>query len=570
VALRCRQPGSAIKPLTYLATFERGWTPSALFWDIETQFPDGANPPYVPVNYDHEYHGPMLMREALANSYNVPAVEALQYLGIDGLLEMASRLGVQSLVHPEEHCPDYPYDQPPQYGLALTLGGGEAKLLEMTGAFATLANGGVRQTPTPILRIEDSRGNVLVDNEASDGVEVIAPEHAYLITDILADTQARCREFRCPSVLELDRPVAAKTGTTNDYRDAWTIGYTPDLVTGVWVGNSDNSEMVNLPGSAGAGPIWHAFMAAAHEGKPVREFTQPNTVEEIEICADSGARPTEHCPRRRMEVFARHQPPPDAEQDWYQKVRIDAATGLLATDSCPNHVVEQVMVVIKDERGREWAQAHPDFFGGLPLAPIQTCSEAPNQALVIIQQPRSGSSVQGKVRIIGSVQLPEFDRYEVQYGVGEDPQGWGWISGPHLAQVRDGQLAEWDVTGLPPGTYTLRISAFNKGQHRFEARVIVNVAAPTATPTPTPTATATATEEPTETETPTATATATEVIEPTATSTAPPDTPTATPNTPTATATASATATPTASPTATIEPTTVVTASKPITNTEAD
>jgi len=112
VALRCRQPGSSIKPLTYVAAFERGWTPAALLWDVRTEFPDGANPPYVPINYDEKYHGPMLLREALANSYNVPAVEALQFVGVDGLLELASRLGVESLAHPERHCPDYPYDQP--------------------------------------------------------------------------------------------------------------------------------------------------------------------------------------------------------------------------------------------------------------------------------------------------------------------------------------------------------------------------------------------------------------------------------------------------------------------------
>jgi len=218
VALRCRQPGSSIKPLTYVAAFERGWTPATLFWDVKTEFPDGANPPYVPINYDEKYHGPMLLRDALANSYNVPAVDALQFVGVDGLLEMSGRLGVKSLVHPELYCPDYPYEQPPAYGLALTLGGGEARLLEMTGAFAVFANGGLRVALSPILRIEDSRRNVLVDNAAPAGERAISPQHAYLITSVLADTQARCRAFHCPSILELSRPAAAKTGTTNDFR----------------------------------------------------------------------------------------------------------------------------------------------------------------------------------------------------------------------------------------------------------------------------------------------------------------------------------------------------------------
>jgi len=489
VALRCRQPGSSIKPLTYVASFERGWTPATLFWDVRTEFPDGANPPYVPVNYDREYHGPMLMREALANSYNVPAVEALQFVGVDGLLEMATRLGVKSLAHPEHYCPDYPYEQPPAYGLALTLGGGEVKLLEMTGAFAVFANGGVRVPPNPILRIEDSRGNVLVDNSTPVGEQVISPQHAYLITSILSDAKARCIEFRCPSILELSRPAAAKTGTTDDYRDAWTIGYTPDLVAGVWVGNSDNSEMVNLPGSAGAGPIWHDFMEAALAGLPVRDFAVPPGIVRYEICADSGALPTEYCPRRTKEIFAEDQPPLDASHDWYQMVKIDTFTGLLANEFCPDHVTEQVMVVIKDKRGREWAQAHPEHFGGLPLAPVEYCTENTARPEVYITQPASGSTVHGIVAVAGTVQLPNFDHYDAQYGVGDNPQGWGWISGPHLAQVRDGLLTEWDATHLAPGLYTLRIVAYDRDSHSIEARVQVYVAAPTALPSPTPPAT---------------------------------------------------------------------------------
>jgi len=496
VALRCRQPGSSIKPLTYVAAFERGWTPATLMWDLRTEFPDGANPPYVPVNYDGEYHGPLLLRDALANSYNVPAVEALQFVGVDGLLEMATRLGVESLGHPELHCPEYPYEGPPAYGLALTLGGGEVKLLEMTGAFAVFANGGVRVPPTPILRIEDSRGNVLVDNSAPTGEVAISPQHAYLITTILADTEARCDAFACPSVLELSRPAAAKTGTTDDFRDALTIGYTPDLVTGVWVGNSDNSPMLNLPGVRGAGPIWHNFMEAAHANLPVRDFVRPPGIVEHEICADSGARPTEYCPHRRVEVFAEHQPPLDESHDWYHKLKIDALTGLLANEFCPAHVVEELRVVITDERGREWAQAHLERFGGLPLAPLEYCTESTERPLVAITQPADGSTVYGVVAVIGSVQLPNFEHYDAQY---EGPQGPGWISGPHLAQVREGLLTTWDTTHLAPGLYTLRIIAFDREQHRVEARMQVYVAAPTPsatlgaseTPVPEPTGTPT-------------------------------------------------------------------------------
>jgi membrane peptidoglycan carboxypeptidase len=553
VALRCRQPGSSIKPLTYVAAFERGWTPATLLWDLETEFPDGANPPYVPVNYDEKYHGPLLLRDALANSYNVPAVDALQFVGVDGLLEMGERLGVESLVHPEQHCPEYPYEQPPTYGLALTLGGGEAKLLEMTGAFAVFANYGERVPPIPILRIENSKSEVLVDHSAPGGEQVVSAQHAYLITSILADTEARCRAFHCPSVLELSRPAAAKSGTTDDFRDALTIGYTPDLATGVWVGNSDNSPMINLPGAAGAGPIWHDFMEAAHADWPVRSFARPPGIVEYEICADSGALPNELGPQRKVEIFAEHQPPLGQEHGWYQMVKIDDFTGLLANESCNDQVSERLMIVITDERGRGWAQAHPDYFGGLPLAPLAYCTESADRPQVFVTQPAAQSPVNGIVQIVGTVRLPNFDRYEAQYGVGDAPIGWGWISGPHLAQVEDGLLTEWDTTHLAPGPYTLRITAFDREQRAFETRVQVQVVAPTEaartptvfpsptvtpipmltfTPLPTPATTHTPVPQPTPTPVPTAVPTKTPTPEPTATLTrtpGPSPTPEATP-----------------------------------------
>jgi len=527
VALRERQPGSSIKPLTYIATFEQGWTPATLIWDLETEFPDGANPPYVPRNYDERFHGPVLVRDALANSYNIPAVKALQFIGIPALKEMAARLGITTLTRED-------------YGLSLTLGGGEVRLLELTGAYAVFANGGVRVPPTPILRIEDSRGNVLVDNSGRAGEQVVRPEHAYLITSILSDRQARCPAFGCPNSLELSRPAAAKTGTTNDYRDAWTIGYTPDLVVGVWVGNSDNSEMVNLPGSLGAAPIWHDFMEAALQGRPVRNFVRPEGIVEMEICADSGTQPSQYCPRRKMEIFAADQPPLGPEHDWYQLVRIDAVSGLLANEFCPDHVVEQVMVVITDPQGREWAQAQ-----GLPLAPLEYCGGAVGLEMQIVS-PAPDSTVYGVVPVVGTVVLPNFDHYEVQYGVGANPEGWGWISGPHLAQVREGQLTVWDTTSLAPGLYTLRVTAWDTDGHRFEARVQCYVGAPTETPTPTPTS-APSTDTPTPTPIPTLTPTPLP---------APTDTPTPGPtDTPTPTPTPTPSPSPTESPTPTSTPT---------------
>jgi hypothetical protein len=203
---------------------------------------------------------------------------------------------------------------------------------------------------------------------------------------------------------------------------------------------------------------------------------------------------------------------------------------LRANEFCSDHAVEKLMLDITDEQARQWVQAHPEQFRGLPLVPLEECTDATSRPEVLITQPSAGEVVRGEVRIVGTVQLPHFDHYEVQYGVGSDPQGWGWISGPHPAPVRDGLLTRWGTTHLAPGPYTLRVRAFDLQQNAVEARVQVRVVAPTATPTPTPfpTAQSTPTRRPTgtpaspPTTVPLPSETATPLLELTATETAMP------------------------------------------------
>ncbi|MGC9468154.1 MAG: transglycosylase domain-containing protein [Anaerolineae bacterium] len=546
VTLRCRQPGSAIKPLTYLAALEQGWTPATIIWDLPVSYTDTAGNVYEPKNYDGKFRGPVSVRTALANSLNIPAVKALEFVTVDGLLEMAGRLGARSLVAPQEECPDYPYDARPTYGLALTLGGGEMKALELVGSYATLANGGLRMAPTPILWVEDQNGKVLIDNRQRQGEQVVAPELAYLMTHILSDTQARCQVFACPSVLELlDRPVAAKTGSTNDTRDAWTVGYTPDVAAAVWLGNNDNTPMNNVVGSSGAAPIWQAFMKRAHEPIPPHAFPRPAGVVEREICTLSGTEPSPYCPERRLEVFSMDNPPPESDQAWLREVEIDANSGLLANAYCRSDVVSKVAVFldqVQDPDGREWLTQWAAE-NGLIIAPDRECTSSDQPPVVEITAPAPNEELYGYAEIRGTVDLPDFDRYEITYGVGANPQGWDWISGPHLAMVRDGILGVWQIPiEFQPGTYTLRIVAYNTQGARFEARQTVQVIGPTPTPTPTITPTGTPTLTPTITPSPTPTPTQLPVI--------PSSTPTAT-STPT-TSEATSTATPT--PTATVEP----------------
>lgn len=483
VALRCRQPGSAIKPLTFLAALERGWTPSTLIWDVKTEYPNGTNPPYVPVNYDEKYHGNTLLRSALANSYNVPAVKTLEFIGLNGLLAMTDRLGMVSLRHPEQYCPEYPYDAPPVYGLSLTLGSGETTLLEMTGAFAVFANGGIRIPPTAISYIENANGDLIADHRQRPGGRVVSAKHAYLITHILSDYAARCPAFGCPNTLQLDdRIAAAKTGTTTDFRDALTVGYTPELVTGVWVGNSDNTPMTEVPGSRGAGPIWKGFMTHALAGVPPSSFQRPPGIVELEICADSGTRPGPYCPNKRLEIFADNQPPLDESHDLWQQVRIDAVSGLRANERCMGNTTEKAFFSVPPEQkeAREWASAH-----GYEQPPDQFCSEATRPHVNITSPLHNDTLPLGLIPVRGQVQIPNFESYDVTFGVGTDPHAWGWVSGPHLAQVADGELTVWDTTHVSPGGYTLRVVAHTHDGVTVEARVTVNVSAfqPTATPT---------------------------------------------------------------------------------------
>jgi membrane peptidoglycan carboxypeptidase len=536
VTLRCRQPGSAIKPLTYLAAFEKGWTPATILWDLPVVYTDTAGNVYEPVNYDGTFRGPTPVRMSLANSLNIPAVKALEYVTVDGLLSMADRLGATSLVSPQLTCPDYPYETRPLYGLALTLGGGEMKPLELTSAYATLANGGLRMEPTPILWIEDQDGEVIVDYRRRSGEQVVSSEMAYLVTDILSDRQARCMAFACPSVLELpDRPAAAKTGSTNDNRDAWTVGYTPDIAAGVWVGNNDNTSMDDVIGSSGAGPIWQAFMMRAHEGVPAHSFPRPAGIVEREVCALSGVEPSPFCPETRKEVFSLEHLPPEEDAAWLQEVEIDANSGLLANEFCRSNVLSKVMVQlenIEDPAGRDWMREWAAD-QGLEIAPEEACTRGERQPVVEITAPEEGEEVYEWVEVFGTVDLEDFDRYELSYGFGRNPQGWEWISGPHQAMVQEGMLGVWQIPdGITPGTYTIRVVAYNQQGARFEARSTVTVLGPTPTPTltPSPTYTPTPTPEPvTPTLTPTPSLTPTQAPpteEPSPTAT---DTPTPTP-----------------------------------------
>src|SRR3990170_664858 len=358
MAVSPRQPGSSIKPLTYVAAFEKGWTPATLIWDVPSEFPpsgdpNDARPPYKPVNYDDRFHGPVTLRTALANSYNVPAVKALDFVGIydkpdtpaeEGLIAFARRLGITTLTRDD-------------YGLSLTLGGGEVTLLDLTGAYAVYANAGRRVPLVAITRIVDFNGNLVYEYALPPGDQVVRPEYAYLISSILSDNEARTPAFGPDPVLNLPFPVAAKTGTTNDFRDNWTLGYVPELAVGVWVGNADYSPMQDVTGLTGAAPIWAEFMELAVQqltgGNPSPFVRPPGIVERV-ICAVSGSEPSGRCPNQRSEFFAADQPPLPKSEDLWKNVLIDTWTGLEASSACDDFTDEKLALNVKDSWAKKW------------------------------------------------------------------------------------------------------------------------------------------------------------------------------------------------------------------------
>jgi 1A family penicillin-binding protein len=540
VTRRLRQPGSTIKPLTYLAAFERGWNPATMLMDVAQEFPDGANPPYKPRNYDNKEYGPVSLRTALACSRNIPAVSTLYQIGLPALLEVAHRLGIQSLDRPD-------------YGLSLTLGGGDVTLLELTGAYATLANGGRAVAPRTILRIEDQQGRTILAPSTPPAPLATDPRHVYLLTDILSDDQARRPTYGANSPLKLSFPAAAKTGTTNDYRDSWTIGYTPNLVTGVWVGNNDNTPMKNVSGGSGAAFIWHDFMERALANKPHPTFARPAGIVEVEVCPVSGQKRGPDCPPGRKELVPSERVPQET-CTVHRRVEICKVSGKLATRNCPRESVELKLYEDYGAAWDTWAQGRR-----INTPPRESCPlhQAPNRVAIEIP---SGPQA-GIVTVRGTTEVAEFSYYFVEYGVGTNPAQWTRLTPQSNQPVREGALLRWDTSSVGDGVYLLRLVVVDAQGRSYQATATVEVRNATAIPTATlaathtltPTVTTTvprslATVKPTRNVSPEATPTD---VSPTATSTL--VSPTVTPTRPAATSTRAAPSAtpPSVSPTAT-------------------
>ena len=301
-----RQPGSTIKPFTYAAAMERGMSPGDVLWDTRTQISIPGLPLYTPRNFDNAFHGPMTMRAALANSYNIPAVQTLRQIGVDTLLSLLRRFGITTLS-----------EDASQYGLSLTLGGGEVTLIELTNAFAVFANGGQYVPVTSILCVVNSDDLILYQydnrcpegevgpetvNRAAAGVQALDPRVAFVISDMLGDNGARSVAMGANSPLRTDGITSAvKTGTTDDVKDNWTIGYTRNVAVGVWVGNNDGDPMVNSSGLTGAAPIWNAVLTSIYgNSKLLSAFAEDGQLLNDQPIPPSGISLRQICDVRRL------------------------------------------------------------------------------------------------------------------------------------------------------------------------------------------------------------------------------------------------------------------------------
>lgn len=491
-----QQPGSAIKVVTYAASFEgvdgRYLTPSSILWDVPSPYNiNGVS--YNPVNFDRRYRGPVNVRYALQNSLNVPAVKAYEFIGNQKFIDVAQRMGLQFL--PEA-----------QFGLPSGLGANEVRLIDMMKAYGTIANGGVYQPLFAIERITEEVDGQVIDvamPAREESRQAISPQIAFLMVNILSDDLARADQFGTNGTLTLaqrgiptQNTVAAKTGTSDNGRDLWTMGFTRNVVVGVWLGTFDNAPTFNTTGFLAASPIWNAVISAATVNQPP-PFDNPGGVVLVDVCRDTGALAVEGdgCANRVREFAIQDRLPP--QQSFVRNVEIDTWTGLVANEWCPENKVSATFANISDPfavnwinstaEGQRWAQRV-----NLPLplqaAPTNACQQGMTLPSVRINNPSDNQQLTGTLTITGQVTAPDFNRYELQYAAASAPQNFQPIGTFSTTQFPNAgsTLGTWDTTTVPNGSYILRLRVTSTTGGYINRDVTVNIAnvQPTATPTP--------------------------------------------------------------------------------------
>ncbi|MFQ6082005.1 MAG: penicillin-binding protein 1C [Candidatus Aminicenantia bacterium] len=375
--LALRQPGSALKPFTYGLALEKGMTPAEVLPDIEFHF-NSSRGDFIPQNYDRKFHGPVRLRTALACSYNVPAVWVLNKISPELLLHRLHQAGFQNLTQKADY-----------YGLGLTLGNGEVTLLELVRAYSALARGGIFKRGKIFLRVIDSQGKEKLWSESDDQFSIFSPQISYLLTNILSDRNARIPAFGYNSPLNLPFPCTAKTGTSKDFRDNWTVGYTPKYTVGVWVGNFNGKPMHNVSGVTGCGPIFRDIMFLLEKVGTGGEFEIPSGLIKVSVCPDSGKLPNSYCPTQIKGIFIQGTEPKET-CDFHQLIKVDKRTGFPAREDSPEESVIDKVVLFYPPLYYSWAYQQGMFFPKSEINSLKLRSE--NSEFVFISSELKTSS----------------------------------------------------------------------------------------------------------------------------------------------------------------------------------
>ncbi len=396
-----RQPGSTLKPIEYAVALKKGYTAASVITDVKTVFPNVVGEDYVPVNYDGKYRGPVQLRFALGNSLNVPAVKMLAMVGIHDFLQLGYEMGLDALEPTDENISNL--------GLSASLGGGETTLLDLTQAFSVFANEGKKVEPYGVIEITDFNDKKIFEQKEAKVQEVLSKEISFIISHILSDNNARIDTFGANSYLRIPgKTVAVKSGTTDDKRDNWAVGFTTDIALGVWVGNNDNAKMNQAiaSGATGASPIWHDVMQAllAEFGDGIME--KPDTVEAVEIDAYLGGLPKDGYPKR-TEYFVKDTVPKETSP-YYKVLKISKETGKLANDveiRSGNYEEKEFIVITESDpisgdgvnRWQdaidEWARAQED---GKYHYPTETSEARSDDVAISIKNPENEKRIDSK------------------------------------------------------------------------------------------------------------------------------------------------------------------------------
>lgn len=465
-----RQPGSTLKPIEYAAAFEKGYTPATILMDVKTTFANQGDEDYIPVNYDGKYRGPVQIRFALGNSLNVPAVKMLAMIGLHDFMERAYTMGLDSMEPTEENMNNL--------GLSASLGGGETTLLHLAQAYGVFANGGKKVDLEGVLEIKDFKGKQIFKKGKPKEKEVLSPEISFLISHILSDNNARIDTFGPSSYLNVSgKTVAVKTGTTNDKRDNWAIGYTKNIVLGVWVGNNDNSAMNQKisSGATGASPIWHNVMVELLKKYKDGIIDKPEKVKAVEIDAYLGGLSKDGSPKR-SEYFIEGTEPTEVSP-YYKKLKLSKSNGKLANDveaKSGNYEEKDYIVVTENDpistdgknRWQEaidaWAKEQGDSKFHYPTETSDSSSE---DVIVSIKSPGNNqkldtNDVEVKVKITSIAAIKESKI---------------WINGEEKKVIGGDTKDITEKFTLNDGVYEIKVQSWNEKGKSGDSSIKVGV-----------------------------------------------------------------------------------------------